>query len=213
MTKRGAVPAKSNASSRRVPTQARSLQRVERILDAAANVFAEAGYDTATMEAIALRAETSIGSVYQFFPNKLAIFDAVAARYLEHSSLLFDALMNEEALARPWEELVDAFIDAFFAFHRAEIGFRAVWSSMKLSPEFIAKGDALNVAFARRIEAVLKTQARSLTKGKRVLVARMIVEIVSAMLIFSSRTEDPFGARVMGETKVLVRRYLEPYAV
>ena len=81
--------------------QARSKERAERILDAAAHVFAEAGFDAATTEAIAERAETSIGSVYQFFPNKDALFDAIASRYFERSRALFERLMAE-ASATSW---------------------------------------------------------------------------------------------------------------
>src|SRR5271163_3338078 len=85
--------AQPRSSPRKTPVQARSRERVERILDAAAVVFADAGYEAATTEAIAERAGTSIGSLYQFFPNKRALFDGVARRHLERGSELFDALL------------------------------------------------------------------------------------------------------------------------
>ena len=57
---------------RRVPVQERSKKRLEAILEAAARLFAGSGYEQTTMEGIAEAAGTSIGSVYQFFPNKLS---------------------------------------------------------------------------------------------------------------------------------------------
>jgi AcrR family transcriptional regulator len=56
-----------------------------RIVEAADRVFADVGYEAATMEQIAERAETSIGSVYQFFPNKGALFEALCDRYFERA--------------------------------------------------------------------------------------------------------------------------------
>lgn len=51
------------------------------LLDAAACVIAENGYETATMSEIAQRAGACIGSLYQFFPNKQAISQALRAKY------------------------------------------------------------------------------------------------------------------------------------
>ncbi|MEM6424414.1 MAG: helix-turn-helix domain-containing protein, partial [Cyanobacteria bacterium P01_D01_bin.128] len=58
----------------RQPQQQRSQIRVEQILQAAAEVFWEKGYDVATTHDIAERAQTAVGTLYRFFPNKLAIF-------------------------------------------------------------------------------------------------------------------------------------------
>ncbi|MEM9949539.1 MAG: helix-turn-helix domain-containing protein [Cyanobacteria bacterium P01_D01_bin.36] len=56
------------------PQQRRSQIRVEQILQAAAEIFWEKGYDVATTSDIAKRAQTAVGTLYRFFPNKLAIF-------------------------------------------------------------------------------------------------------------------------------------------
>src|SRR5258708_34871740 len=60
--------------------QLRSLQRHERILDAATRVFATKGYHGTLVDEIALEAETSKGGVYFHFPNKQAIFLALFDR-------------------------------------------------------------------------------------------------------------------------------------
>src|SRR5689334_114565 len=99
-------------AGRRVPTQERAKKRVERILDAAAFVFAEQGYEAATMEDIAARAETSIGSIYQFFPNKLSLFTALTRHYHEKVRVFLDLLLAGPLLERPWAEILEAGIDA-----------------------------------------------------------------------------------------------------
>src|SRR5437868_3574324 len=140
--------------SRRTPLQDRSRQRVERILDAAAQVFGERGYDAATTEEIARLAGTSIGSVYQFFPNKLAIFNAISLRYLDRARALFDTFVTPESIALPWPELLDRGIDAFAAFHESEPGFRAILLNWRVSAELLLANDAVNRELARRAEVV-----------------------------------------------------------
>src|SRR3954462_7908673 len=68
---------------RRAPMQRRSVERVQRMLDAAQQLVAEVGYDALTTTLIAERADVSIGSLYQFFPDKQAVVRAVALRNLE----------------------------------------------------------------------------------------------------------------------------------
>jgi AcrR family transcriptional regulator len=197
---------------RRVPLQKRSQKRVERILAAAAELFAEIGYDATTTEAIAERAGTSIGSLYQFFPNKLALFEAISALYLEGSKTLYDELLTPETVGTPWEALLDRMLDAFADFHRTSTAFRAVWVNWKLSPEFIAAGEMLNQEFARRIELVLAKQAKDLSNEDRPVVATLLVEVTSAILLVIVRRDKATGDRLLDETKVMIRRYLAPYA-
>ena len=71
----------SDLSTRRVPRQVRAGRTVAGLLDAAAAVIAEAGYESATLTAVAARAGTSIGSLYQYFPDKPAVARALAAQY------------------------------------------------------------------------------------------------------------------------------------
>jgi AcrR family transcriptional regulator len=68
---------KGSILMRKFPQQMRGQQRVERILEAAAEVFGETGFENATTNLIAERANTSIGSLYQFFPNKQSIIDTL----------------------------------------------------------------------------------------------------------------------------------------
>lgn len=68
----------------KTPQRQRGIQRVDALLNAACEVFHEQGYGAATMSEIARRAGAPIGSLYQFFPNKALLADAVVSRYAEH---------------------------------------------------------------------------------------------------------------------------------
>src|SRR5437660_7768995 len=80
--------------------QLRSLQRHERILDAATRVFSTKGYHGALVDEIALEADTSKGGVYFHFPNKQAIFLALLDRL---ANMLRDRI--ESAVARENEPI------------------------------------------------------------------------------------------------------------
>jgi AcrR family transcriptional regulator len=199
-------------ASRRVPTQARSKERVTRILDAAAHEFAELGFDAATTEGIAARAGTSVGSIYQFFPNKHALFEAIGRRYLDEVRALFESFTTEAAIVHPWYELLDFAIDAFATLDRESVGFRAVMLNLQMSRAFLEEGLALNEEMARRTEAIFAKQAPHLPKAKRFLVATVMIEALSGMLLYAARTPDRAKyTQVLAETKVLARRYVETY--
>ncbi|WP_394851116.1 TetR/AcrR family transcriptional regulator [Pendulispora rubella] len=191
--------------------QQRSRERLERILERAASLFVERGYESTTMENIAERAQTSIGSVYQFFPNKRAIFDAMAQRYIELSREQFEQLFASFAAIERWDEMLDRAIDAFAAFDRSSVVIRAVWLNLALSPEFLLAGEALNREFARRAVDLFADRAKDLSADKLLVIATMVVEHISAMMIVNVRRNDALGEAVLEETKVLLRRYLQPY--
>lgn len=88
--------AAAEGAAPKAPARARGRARVARLLEAASAEFAEKGYGAATMTAIAARAESSIGSLYQFFPTKEQIAAALMEQY---TSALVDALDALRALA------------------------------------------------------------------------------------------------------------------
>lgn len=196
---------------RRVPAQARSRERLERILDAAEAVLGEAGYEAATMQDIAERAGTSIGSVYQFFPNKKVLVGAISDRYNERVRQLFDSLLTPEALMGPWIDLLEQAIDVLFEFNMETPGFRALWLQGTIAPEVLEAGAAVNVEMSERVELALSVYAPDMPKKHRAVVATVIVETISVMLFVAGRRGKKAARPLMEETKVLLRRYLAEY--
>lgn len=70
---------------RHTPKQLRGQRKVDHILRVAESLFAEAGFENVTTNAVAARAGISIGSLYQFFSGKEAILEAIADRYIEQT--------------------------------------------------------------------------------------------------------------------------------
>jgi len=81
----------ASAEPRKQPRQRRSAETVERILAAAARIFDERGYRATTTNHVAELAGVSIGSLYQYFPNKDALLVALAERHLVQAAEHFSA--------------------------------------------------------------------------------------------------------------------------
>lgn len=220
---------------RRVPLQERSRERVSRILDSAAHEFAERGVEAATIEAIAERADTSVGSIYQFYPNKLALYEAIGDKYLEEVRALFAVLVSEDAITMvaappnpaknlgplrsapqasvPWRTIISATIDAFAEMHRTSVTFRAVWSNILYSRRFFDAGQALNRELADRAELVFArfAKAKHLPPAQRKLLATVVIETMSAMLLLAQDKPRAQARALLEEAKQLIERYLAPY--
>ena len=76
------APSRSDAAGliRNEPVQARSAARLTALLDAAAAVIDEIGYERLTTAMVAERAGASIGTVYRYFPDRIAVLQSLAAR-------------------------------------------------------------------------------------------------------------------------------------
>jgi AcrR family transcriptional regulator len=79
----GKLSAPATAALRNEPVQARSTARLTALLDAAAAAVQELGYERLTTAMVAERAGASIGTVYRYFPDRIAVLQALASRNLE----------------------------------------------------------------------------------------------------------------------------------
>jgi AcrR family transcriptional regulator len=96
---------------RKSPRQRRSQQTVDRIVEAAARVFNEVGYSSTTTNEIAAEAGVSIGSLYQYFPNKDSLLSEIAHRHISGSLAAFDELMNGLGPKAPVGQMIGHVID------------------------------------------------------------------------------------------------------
>jgi AcrR family transcriptional regulator len=93
------------------------------MLDACAELVDEVGYEGLTTTLLAERAEVAIGSVYQFFPDKRAIVQALTLRTMESYLQRLDERFASDDLTHWWDG-VDAGIDEYISMHRTVPGFR-----------------------------------------------------------------------------------------
>ncbi len=99
---------------RKAPRQARSRATTDAILDAAAHILGERGWAGLTTNAVAEAAGASIGSLYQYFPNKLALIEAVRRRHLEEVLAVLHAAADP---GTPRTRRIAALVDGMIAVH------------------------------------------------------------------------------------------------
>jgi AcrR family transcriptional regulator len=97
---------------RKSPVQARWAASVDAILDATIQVLLRVGKERLTTTRVALRAGVSVGTLYQYFPNKSALLQAVLKRHLGEVTETVE-LVCEEQRGRALREMVTALISAF----------------------------------------------------------------------------------------------------
>ncbi|WP_144714592.1 TetR/AcrR family transcriptional regulator [Curtobacterium pusillum] len=110
---------------RNEPVQARSSARLAGLLDAAAAVIDEIGFERLTTAMVAERAGASIGTVYRYFPDRIAVVEALAIRSTQRLGERFVTALESSA-ATTWQEACDALIDVTAEMYRTEPGFRAI---------------------------------------------------------------------------------------
>jgi AcrR family transcriptional regulator len=115
------MPPRAQLRPRKKPTQARSKATVDAILAAAAQVLRAKGYAAATTDRIAERAGVSVGSLYQYFPNKDVILVALAERHIDEGFALVRGLLADASNdPPPIDALFRRFVTAMFALHEHE---------------------------------------------------------------------------------------------
>ena len=109
------MPAPPRTTPRKQPRQRRSQQTVDAILEAAARILVRHGYDGANTNRIAAAAGVSVGSLYQYFPNKESLVAALAARHAQRVAEVLEARMaqfSRTPLPRAVREVIRAVFDA-----------------------------------------------------------------------------------------------------
>lgn len=196
----------------RLPKQARSRERFDRILDAAAALFAEVGYEAVTADDIAARADTSVGGLYRFFPDKLAVFHALADRYFNQMQELFNTLHTEKTVHLPMEDYINQMIDVFDHFVAVNPGYRAVFAQSRLiSTEMLSMDTAFNQAIVQQLADFFAIRNPLLETDQRNLIAIVSVEVGSVLEILSLTRDLGFRQQVLVETKKLLIAYLKQY--
>ncbi len=202
-----AQSSRASGPLRRTPVQERSATRVRRMLDACAQLLDEVGYHGLTTTMLAERAQVAIGSVYQFFPDKRAVVQALTLRNLE-AYLGRIAHRFETANFEHWWQAVDAVIDEYIDMHRTVPGFRVLHFGDVVDVHLLDPEKDNNGVIADKLRDLL-VEHFGLTPGPRLDFALMIVVETGDALTRLAFRRDPDGdPEILEEAKTIIREYL-----
>jgi AcrR family transcriptional regulator/transposase-like protein len=204
----------SQKTLRREPRQKRGQQRVEKILVAAAEVFAEAGFAAATIQQIADRANTAVGSIYQFFPDKVAIFHALFTKHLQQIDLI-EAEFFRGAVDAPITQKIDAYLDPYISYFEQPIP-RCILIQAYLQP--IPALAALMSDLPGRALLQIESHAHlyrqrnpTLSVAKSKLLAEVLQHMCISLFLHAMQSDRAHRQEIYAEIKNVLYGYLNPH--
>jgi AcrR family transcriptional regulator len=191
---------------RRAPVQQRSRERMDRILSVASALIGSKGSDQLKMAEVAEHAGVSIGSLYQYFPDKSAIIRSLAARYSQESRrCIEEALAPVTSLAK-LEEAYGRLLDLYHALFKAEPVMRDIWSGMQADKQLMA----LEFAESRYCGMILaKAMARAHGSADAAIYAPralMIWQLGEAAMRLAISLEEKEGDAIVSAFRTMTLR-------
>ncbi|MGB6482394.1 MAG: TetR family transcriptional regulator [Candidatus Acidiferrales bacterium] len=196
------VPSYSSPAQRRIPQQKRGRRRVAGFLRAAASVITDMGYEQATMSAIAEHAHSCIGSLYQFFPNKRSVAEALREQYIKEIEQSWIAL-GRQAAALNAEDLAHRLVSL-----QIEI--------VKNHPALLALLDVPPASHTRRemirarIATVLISHKSRMSRTTALRIASVVQQVSRALLTLYAQADADEKTVMIGEFKSVLTGYLVP---
>ena len=170
---------KTRKRLRRRPTQRRAVETVEAVLDATVRLLKRGGTKGITTNRIAEVAGVSIGSLYQYFPNRGAIFNALHQRHIDQIDRMIQNTVVEHAGAS-LKDLMRAIIEAMVQSHAGDPALPEL-----LSREVPHRAGG-TVDFAQRLHGVfllaISARAQELKKRRNLdAVVFVVVHMIDAL--------------------------------
>jgi AcrR family transcriptional regulator len=204
----------SEKTLRRQPQQKRGQQRVEKILVAAAEVFAEAGFAAATIQQIADRASTAVGSIYQFFPDKLAIFHALFQKHLQQTEILETEFFKGDVNC-PLIQRISEYLDPYTSYFEQPIP-RCIALQNYLQP--IEGLVELMADLPDRVSSLIDNHANlyrqrnpNLSIAKSKLLAEVAQNMCTSLFFRAIQSDEQHRQELYAEIKDVLYGYLNPH--
>ncbi|MGR2753541.1 TetR family transcriptional regulator [Agromyces arachidis] len=191
-------------SVRTEPTQRRSSQRLDALLDAAAEIVDDLGFERLTTQMVAERAAASIGTVYRYFPDRVAVLHALRDRSVRrYRERLAEAL--ERAELDEWWDVVDVALGVCAELYRDEPGFTVIHAAPR---ELSDDGEA---EIAHRLARLLEHDFGLRNDADARFRLGVAVEVGEALIHRAFARDASGDLRYLDEARRVVRAHLEEH--
>ncbi len=201
---RGQQPTKA----RRKPLQARAQRRHDEILDITADLLAKVGVDELTTILIAKSLGISVGSLYHYFPNKIAILYALAQRWLND---LTDALDDIDAALVDRGDLrqfTDQCSDRILEVYRRQRGILHLVQAISIIPELRELDEQHDQLMIRRFTRIFVRLGITADNSELKRIAGIYLELVHALALLIVEQKGARAKRTTGDMKFMASELL-----
>ena len=188
---------------RKMPIQARSTVTVEAISEATIRVLLSHGAERLTTTRVAERAGVSVGTLYQYYPNKQSLLFAVLENHLNNIAARVEAACESachKPLAEMIKEMVEAFVDA--KMERADISVALYRVSADVGGPTLIK--RVNQRSRKAVEAMLETAPDTKAPPDKFAIEIMLSAMAGAMRSLLEAGPSPATVRKAREQLVLL---------
>lgn len=197
------VPSR-HGSVRKAPRQQRSRATVDIIVEAAARVLAQRGWARFTTNETASVAGVSVGSIYQYFPNKLALAEEIRKRHLD-AVLAAISVADERDGASTLEQRVAKLIDGVVAAHNVDQRLhRVLLDEVPLA----GRSDTFEVEYQRRYQSIIPPASGEAGPARDDVAGRVLSAAVEGVVHAAARYGELESPALRAELIELVRAYL-----
>jgi AcrR family transcriptional regulator len=165
---------------RKQPQQARSCATIDAILQAAAHILGQRGWRGITTNAVADAAGVSIGSLYQYFPNKLSLVEAVRGRHFDAVLAILRAAADRKL---PRARRIEALVDGMIRVHsRYPAAHRVLLEEAPRSEDAAASHDRFALILQQRYQAIVDANTQGIAAEHARIVARVLASAVAGVV-------------------------------
>lgn len=202
---------KKKISPRKEPTQGRAKETVETIVTATAHILDKEGFEKISTNRIAEKAGISVGSLYQYFPTKDAIFAFMMDRYVQSQTDIIDKILAEEGPSRDLKETIRIIVMAIMEGKRKQSKFNRMFAQKLLSFSNFESLNRQDDHLIALFKEHLKPFEKEIRKENIDLTLYFVIQSVKCLpisLLFQTRF-DFKDQRVDQELVELIYRYMK----
>ncbi|MEZ2131200.1 MULTISPECIES: TetR family transcriptional regulator [unclassified Sinorhizobium] len=189
---------------RRIPSQRRGRERVERILSVAAELIEKNGSDGLRMSDIVEKADVSFGSLYQYFPDKAAIIRILAERFNEQGRQCVVEELANVANANGVKPALGSIVDGYYAMFRNEPVMRDIWHATQ-ADKVLQEIDAEDMEFhSQALLGVLTRLWPEREPDELVRIARLCMQLIAAAVRYAIALDEREGEKAIALFKEML---------
>ena len=194
--------------ARKAPKQLRSRRKVERLLAATAHILADEGWSKLTTNRVAEEADLSIGTLYQYFPNKQALVAELIERHVAQELERLDAELTA-LQGEPLEMVIERLVRTYIEIH---------WADLELTRALHVQVARLDLAeplrratktFEKKLAHLYRERSQEIKPRDAELAAHLSVNAVESLTVLTLLEQPEQLAEAFFEELIeMVQRYL-----